>query len=88
MTYRLELTKGAEDDLAKLDRTIAEQVLDRLRWLANNAELVRHRALSGPWRGSFGLRIGDFRAIYRYDRTERKIIVHFIRHRSEAYRSR
>lgn len=86
MTYRLELTNGAEDDLAKMDSTIAEQALDRLRWLADNAESVRHRALSRPWSGLFRLRIGDFRAIYSYDRTERKIVVRFVRHRSEVYR--
>ena len=88
MTYRVEFTNTAEDDLSKLDRTIAQQALGRLSWLADNAESVQHRTLSGPWSGVFRLRIGDFRAIYSFDRTERKIVVRFVRHRSEIYRLR
>ena len=88
MTYQVEFANAAEDDLAKLDRELAQQALNRLRWLADNAESVRHRALSGPWSGVFRLRIGDFRAIYSLDRTGRRIIVHFVRHRSEVYRLR
>ena len=86
MTYQVEFTKVAEDDLAKLDRELAQQTLNRLRWLADNAESVRHRALSGPWSGVFRLRIGDFRAIYSLERADRRIVVHFVRHRSEIYR--
>ncbi len=86
--YEVEFTRAADDDLSRLDRNIAQQALDRLHWLADNAESVQHRELSGPWSGVFRLRIGDFRALYSYDRAERKIIVHFIRHRSEIYRLR
>ena len=88
MTCRVEFTNTAEDDLSRLDRTVAQQVLDRLRWLAANAESVRHKALTGQFRRLFSLRIGDYRALYTYDRTERRIVVHLIRHRSETYRPR
>lgn len=86
--YQVEFTNAAEVDLSRLDRTIAQQALDRLHWLADNAETVRHRALTGQWRGVFTLRIGDYRALYTLDRTERRIVVHFVRHRSEIYRLR
>ena len=84
--YRVEFTGDAEDDLSKLDNTVAQQVLDKLRWLADNAESVRHKALTGQWKSVFSLRIGNYRAIYSYDRTERRVVVHFVRHRSEVYR--
>ena len=88
MSYRVEFTETAEDDLSKLDRTVARRSLDRLHWLADNAESVRHRALSARFRGTFSLRIGDYRAIYTFDRTDSKVVVHFVRHRSEVYRLR
>ena len=86
MTYRVEFTDTAEDDLSRLDRTVAQQVLDKLRWLADNAESVRHKALTAQLKGAFVLRMGNYRAIYSCDRTDRRVIVHFVRHRSEVYR--
>ena len=54
--------------------------------LANNAELVRHRALTGQLRGLFRLRVGDYRALYWLDRENRLIEVEAIGHRSDVYR--
>ena len=88
MTYRLELEVTAEDDLARLDRTVAQQVIDKLRWLADNAEATRHKALTGQLRGIFSLRVGSYRALYTISRRERRITVLFVRHRSAVYRSR
>ena len=86
--YQVEFTDTAVDDLSDLDRTVAQQALDRIRWLAGNVESVRHRALTAQFRGTFSLRIGDYRAIYSINRTELKVVVHFIRHRSKVYRLR
>ena len=86
MTYRAEFTRIAEHDLSRLDKTVAQQVLDRLRWLADNSDSLRHKVLTAQFRGAFSLRIGDYRAIYGLDRTRRRIIVHMVRHRSEVYR--
>ena len=86
--YQVEFTDAAEDDLSGLDKTIAQQVLVRLRWLASNAESVRHKAVTGQWKSVFSLRIGNYRALYTYDRSERRIVVHFLKHRSEVYRLR
>ena len=88
MTYRVEFTLAAEHDLSRLDSTVAQQVLDRLRWLADNVELVRHKALTAQLTGAFSLRVGDYRAIYSLDRVELKVVVHFVRHRSKVYRLR
>jgi mRNA interferase RelE/StbE len=86
VTYRVEFTRTAERDLSRLDKTVAQQVLDKLRWLAGNADSVRHKVLTAHLRDAFSLRIGDYRAIYGRDRTRRRIIVHMVRHRSEVYR--
>lgn len=39
MTYRLELEDTAEDDLARLDKTVAQQVLDR--FVKHRSEIYR-----------------------------------------------
>ena len=58
----------------------------RLTWLAEHAELVNHRALTGRWDGLYRLRAGDYRALYTIDRENRRIVVHLVAHRSEVYR--
>ena len=44
--YQVEFTDAAEDDLSTLHKKIAQQVLGRLRWLAGNAESVRHKEVT------------------------------------------
>ena len=87
MSYGVDLTKKAEDDLARLPKNQAQIAVNRLRRLGENAETVRHRALATPFRGVFSLRIGNYRALYTLDHAERKVVVHMIRHRSEVYRT-
>lgn len=84
--YHVEFTPAAERDLSRLDTPIAQRVLKRLRWLAENIELIRPEPLVGPWKGVFKLRVGDYRVLYTYDRETHKIVVHLIRHRREVYK--
>jgi len=59
--YEVEFTSEAEDDLAGLSKSIAQQVLKKLRWLAENFEIITSEPLTGQWQGLFKLRIGDYR---------------------------
>ena len=86
MSYSVELTQKAEDDLARLPKRQAQLAVNRLRRLGENAEIMSHMALAGQLRGVFRLRIGDYRALYTLDHSTRKIIVHIVRHRREVYR--
>ena len=80
----MEFTSNAEADLTRLDAPVAQRVLKRLRWLADNFEAIRPEALTGQWQGVFKLRVGDYRVLYTYDRAKRRIIVHFLRHRLDS----
>ena len=86
--YHVEFAPNAEADLARLSAPIAQQVLKRLVWLAENFDVIRPAALTGRWQGVFKLRVGDYRVLYTYDRTKQMIIVHFVRHRREVYKIR
>ncbi|MBM4081682.1 MAG: type II toxin-antitoxin system mRNA interferase toxin, RelE/StbE family, partial [Planctomycetes bacterium] len=44
--------------------------------------------LTGPWKGKYKLRVGDWRAVYTADKSERLISVHRVGHRSEIYTTR
>ena len=87
MPYSLEFTETAERDLSRLDARVAQQMRAALTRMVENVDVVRHRALTGPrYRGQFRLRMGDHRAIYELDRANRRVTVHRIQHRSDAYR--
>ena len=51
MSYSVELTQKAEDDLSRLPKRQAQLTVNRLRRLGENAETVSHRALAGQLRG-------------------------------------
>ncbi len=80
---KVEWTDRAVKDLEKLDRPIARRVLRRITWLSKNLNNTVPEPLSGMFKGSFKLRIGDWRAVYTLEGDT--IVIRFIGHRSEIY---
>ena len=58
--------------LARLEAWVAQRVLNRLRWFAENFEAIRPEELTGQFPGGFKLRVGNYRVFYICDQTERK----------------
>ncbi len=86
--YKVGFTPNADDDLTHLDAPIAQRVLKKLRWLAENFDDVKPEALTGQWGSMFKLIVGDYRVLYTFDKTVQNIIVHFVKHRREVYKMR
>lgn len=86
MPYLVEFSVRADDGLSRLDTVIARQVRDKIDWLAENADSVRHEPMTGQFQGMYRLRIGAYRAVYDLDRENRTIIFDIIGHRRVAYR--
>ncbi len=86
--YRVEFTPTAAEDLARLDKSIAQRIFTKIKWLAENFESLTPEPLTGQWEGVYKLRVGDSRVLYTFSRTEHSIIVHFVRHRREVYKTR
>jgi mRNA interferase RelE/StbE len=86
--YALEFRPDAEQDLKNLDRSVAQRLLNRLRWLTENFDSIAPEQLSGKdFRGIFKFRVGDYRILYTVHRTRRALSIHRIGHRSEIYRN-
>jgi mRNA interferase RelE/StbE len=81
---KIEWTERAIKDLEKLDKPIARRILRRLTWFSKNFLTVVPEPLSGELKGTFKLRIGDWRAVYTAE--GKTIVIQFIAHRSEIYR--
>jgi len=86
--WRLEFTTVAESDLAKLDRSLRRQVIDRLDWLTENFENIMPIPLHAAWKGYYKLRVGDWRVAYSFSLPRETIRVGMIDHRTKIYKRR
>jgi mRNA interferase RelE/StbE len=81
---RIEWTEGAAKDLERLDKPIARRISRRLTWFSKNFQSIVPEPLSGELKGTFKLRVGDWRAVYTIE--GETIVIQFVGHRSEIYR--
>lgn len=86
MTLNVEFRPQAITDLERLDRVIAQRILDKIKWLTQNLDSITPQALSGDMKGFFKLRVGDYRVIYSINLSAAIITIHLIGHRREIYR--
>jgi mRNA interferase RelE/StbE len=84
--FEVILTPEAQADIGRLDPSLQARVLDRLEWMGENAELMRHLALRGAeCAGCFRYRLGDYRIIYLLDRSPNRLVVLKVGHRRDVY---
>jgi len=81
---RIEWTEGAVRDLAKLDRQVVQRIIRKLDWAAKNSAMVVPEPLTGEFKGTYKLRVGDWRVIYTIE--EDCMIIQSIGHRREIYK--
>ena len=86
--YHVEFTPTAAEDLARLNKPIAQRILTKIQWLAENFPALTPEPLTGQWEGVYKLRVGDYRVLYTFSKTETSITVHFVRHRREVYKTK
>ena len=86
--YTLELMPEARDDLARLDKPVAQRILSKLQWLAKNFEAATPEPLAGEWKGLFKVRVGGYRALYSVNQAQQRLTVYLIGHRREIYKRR
>jgi len=84
--YRVVYSPQAEKALEKLVKRaphLAKDILDKIEWLAENAEAIKHERLRGT--RDFSPHCCQYRILYLWDR-EGKIIIEIIAQHDEAYR--
>ncbi|NOT48421.1 MAG: type II toxin-antitoxin system RelE/ParE family toxin [Acidobacteria bacterium] len=74
------------DEISRLDKRTAKQVMAKISWLAENANQISPLGLRGNLAGFSKLRIGDYRLIYELNHDDNLVNVHFFGHRSEIYK--
>jgi len=84
--YRVEFLPEAVDEIERIDRKIAERILRKIRWTAENFEKIVPERLSGEFKRAFKLRVGVWRVIYTVNRSKRVLRICMIGHRSKIYK--
>ncbi len=85
--YEVKFTPRAEDGLYSIREEMLRGIKDKIDWLAENAEVIKHERLQAmKFKGGYSLHFGAYRIIYSLDRTKRLIIIHRVGHHREIYR--
>lgn len=64
MTLNVEFGIEAITDLEQLNRVIAQRILDKIKWLAENFNNITPQVLTDDRKGFFKLKVGVYRVIY------------------------
>jgi len=76
----------AINDLRRLEKSIAQRILSKLKWLSQNFNNLTPNKLTGELKGFYKLRVGSYRVIYTANEKEHLLVVHLIGHRRDIYR--
>jgi len=80
--FSVLLHPRAAKELNKLERQIADRIIEGLKDLKDNPETVGKILKPSDF---WSLRIGDYRVIYEIDKTKKRVVVLFIGHRKNVY---
>lgn len=85
MPWRVFYTRSAESELDRLNGAVRKRITTKVEWLAEHFDDVVPLPLHGPLRGLFKFAVGDWRIIYDFENTKKRIVIHHVGHRSKIY---
>lgn len=85
--FSVEFTDQAAADLGGITKTVAQRILEKVRWLSANCWSLTPAALAGDLAGIYKLRVGDYRVLYTLKKDARSLCILRIRHRRDVYKN-
>ena len=80
--YRLAYRPTVLKDLASLELSLAQRLLDKTKWIASNINNLRHEPISADLPGLSKYAVEDWWIFYSIDRNDHLVDIHgFIRQR-------
>ena len=83
--FSIAFKPSVEKDLRRIPSEIVKRALERIEALKSTPFPQQSAKLSGAER-LYRIRIGDYRIVYEVETKEKKITIHYVRHRGEVYR--
>lgn len=84
-SFKVEFKRSAEKDLRRLPPQAVKLVVAQIAQLKDEPFPSQSLKLTDTER-LYRLRVGDYRIIYEVDAEAHTIVIHYIRHRKDAYR--
>jgi mRNA interferase RelE/StbE len=84
--YNISLKPSVEKDLRPPPKSIAARVIEQIDGLKTDPIPRQALKLSNAER-LYRIRVGDYRIVYEVDTKTKQVLIHYVRHRREAYRS-
>ena len=87
LAWKVEYTRAARSELRKLDRTVAQRIVDYMRKRVADSGNPRQlgTALSGPFQGLWRYRVGGYRVICDIQDDVMRVLVVRVARRDTAY---
>ena len=85
--YKVIWKDSTEKDLRKIDPKFISKIIEEVESISVNPYPPKVRKLSGT-ESIYRIRIGAYRVVYQVWEESKEIIIHYIRHRKDAYRKK
>jgi mRNA interferase RelE/StbE len=83
-TVEVVLKGDAIQALRQLDKPVAQRILNKVKWLSQNTDVVTPIPLQGDLAGVLKLRVGDYRVFYSLNGSILTVLL--VGHRREIYK--
>ena len=83
--YRVIWKDKAEENLAKIDRSMAKKIFDKVENYLAKDPINRGEPLTHEYKGFYRYRFSDYRIIYEVKQSELLMVVIKVGHRREVY---
>lgn len=80
--YQLTFRPAVLQDLSHVDKSTAQRLFDKTKWIASNVDNLRHHPVSGDLPTLCKYAVADWRIFYSIDRTAQMVDIHRILPRS------
>lgn len=89
MAWKIEMDKGVQRSMKKLDRNVAKRIIAKLREISQLEDpRSTGKALVGNLAGLWRYRVGDYRIVCDIEDEVLLILVIDVAHRSKVYKRR
>jgi mRNA interferase RelE/StbE len=85
-SFKVQFKPAAHKDFRRIPQKTLSRILEAIDELAQDPFSAQAIKLAGSDR-LYRIRVGDYRVIYEIETEADTIMVHYVRHRREAYRS-
>jgi mRNA interferase RelE/StbE len=83
--YRLAYRPAILQDLASLEPSVAQRLLEKTKWIASNIDNLRHEPIMPDLPGLSKYAVEDWRIFYSIDREDHLVNIHGIVRHTEAH---